>query len=648
MIHLINSSNEIFFTMIPIFTDHLTLLNHFKIENKYVLDPSILGQGTYGNVYDYGLYAFKQYKKGQPFLNEMAIYQYIRKTDIAPEIHAFLISEQCNGILMQKGIQIKWLSIRVKKPAFIKIYKHLAKGLFRHLYSMDILRICHRDLKPDNLILTFKDNREWTEDEIKDLISDDSIAEYICNNTNLKIIDWGAGMYQYRDHIWCFEDTCTIWYACPEYLLEQYYHPTDLDIWSVGVTLMNLWEDYNYHVLFKSNAGEFKHQLQDLIKLFGTYHYFNQEIEEKIKKEDLDYYKYKHHLVHTFGYISPKKYSSLNWMTCPDLADLVNLLDQILVVDYKQRIKPKDIYLHRFVQGLDANDANDANDLYQELNFTEILALKEDLLTFNISNRCGLEPEISTVLKYLTEKHDFKISLFDQLLKMHIRIHEYYKPYIIHFTYLLIYTINQKISFTDQELPVLCVASIYIANSLLSEYAMDSKYYKINGTIYPMNVIYPIISQIYQHVDLYNLIKHDRLKVFFNSKDWTLTGNLLIGLEIHTNYIYHTNVCQYIQQLTEFLERDGTNVFSQEFSDYKFSIGSPSDLLTIFHKLDNTSYYKRMHESIFKNGLFKAIKQVITDKPTIMDRQIEQSSVNTLTIHTKLENDMVQINESIT
>ncbi len=366
-----NNTNKI-----PIFNNQQALLSYFNITNistNGTLGKGILGKGTYGIVYPYGHYAFKTFRHRVHFMNEMLIYQYLsaNSTDIIPKIYAFLISNDMNGILMERGLSVDWLYTHLSELEFIDVFINLAKQLINHLCNLDDLLICHRDLKPNNLILTFPE-LEWTHTELYRLYKENKVKDFLINNAKLKIIDWGTGIFRYNNLIKNL-DTCTIWYCCPEFLVSSEYHAIELDVWSTGITMIDIWARFHGNCLFNAESHQYEIQLSDIVKMFGTF-------KDVPKYVNLDHTKitrieyFKGLITRKYGQKAPIKFSKLNHMKHDKLNVLVNLLDQMLVLDFEKRIKPKDIKKHPFIN---VEITGNKNSVYKESTGNEDSVQKE-------------------------------------------------------------------------------------------------------------------------------------------------------------------------------------------------------------------------------------------------------------------------------
>ena len=87
------------------------------------------------------------------------------------------------------------------------VVKHYGKQLIEALIYCHTMGISHRDVKPDNLLLT----DDW----------------------NLKLCDFGLSSTKHTESIYCGTPD----YACPEMFEKIPYNPMLADTWSFGVTL---------------------------------------------------------------------------------------------------------------------------------------------------------------------------------------------------------------------------------------------------------------------------------------------------------------------------------------------------------------------------------------------------------------------------
>lgn len=115
---------------------------------------------------------------------------------------------------------------RVKEPLAVKFFHQIIAGV-EYLHKLNIV---HRDLKPENLLLD--------------------------HNQNIKIVDFGlSNTYKNGEML---KTACgSPCYAAPEMIAGQFYHGSQVDIWSCGVILFALicgylpFEDPNTANLYK-------------------------------------------------------------------------------------------------------------------------------------------------------------------------------------------------------------------------------------------------------------------------------------------------------------------------------------------------------------------------------------------------------------
>ena len=132
------------------------------------------------------------------------------------EENIYFVMEYINGLTLGEFI--------LKHKLNVKMIKNL---LFQILYSMTYLhnkiKICHRDLKSNNIMVYYDKNK----------------------NINIKIIDFGFSCYINNNNK-MNEILGTINYSAPE-LLKGLNYNYKIDIWSIGIILIDMLLGYNYY-----------------------------------------------------------------------------------------------------------------------------------------------------------------------------------------------------------------------------------------------------------------------------------------------------------------------------------------------------------------------------------------------------------------
>ena len=207
----------------------------FNDDGKYLYDKiKLIGQGTYGMVYlaksiqDDKKVVVKQMKRFpdqddggmQPtMLREVSLLKYLKYKYIVEIKDVFfsikkdfcIVFEHCLMDLYQYNQDL----IVKNKTISYKLLKKWSYQLISATKYIHSRRIFHRDLKPQNILLT--------------------------HDMNLKIADLGLGkeMNQYPIKSNTTE-IVTLWYRAPELLLGLKHYSIKVDIWSVGCIIAEM------------------------------------------------------------------------------------------------------------------------------------------------------------------------------------------------------------------------------------------------------------------------------------------------------------------------------------------------------------------------------------------------------------------------
>ena len=164
----------------------------------------------------------KTYNNINLLQNEILITLFLKHPNIVKtyeifedEENIYFVMEYINGLTLGEFI--------LKHKLNVKMIKNL---LFQILYSMAYLhnqiKICHRDLKSNNIMVYYDKNK----------------------NINIKIIDFGFSCYINNNKM--NEILGTINYSAPE-LLKGLNYNYKIDIWSIGIILIDMLLGYNYY-----------------------------------------------------------------------------------------------------------------------------------------------------------------------------------------------------------------------------------------------------------------------------------------------------------------------------------------------------------------------------------------------------------------
>lgn len=182
----------------------------------------LLGQGTFGRVYaerdGNRFYAVKEYvddrREGLSlhYIKELvALHTFRKSTHVVrivdssskPILHVRMPEEQCS--------LDRLLRYHNKSTEQLEVWRCVLVDALQELHGRGVI---HRDVKPANILL--------------------------CRNDRLRLCDFGASIFVYRDDQVLEENVCTYPYAAPEMLAGKPYSES-CDIWSVGVVIMDLY-----------------------------------------------------------------------------------------------------------------------------------------------------------------------------------------------------------------------------------------------------------------------------------------------------------------------------------------------------------------------------------------------------------------------
>ncbi|EIM21598.1 Pkinase-domain-containing protein [Wallemia mellicola] len=216
----------------------------------------------------------------------------------------------------------------------VKLYMY---QLLRSLAYIHSSGICHRDIKPQNLLLNM------------------STAELkLCDFGSAKILVPGEPNVSY---------ICSRYYRAPELIFGATNYTTAIDIWSTGCVMAELMLG---QPLFPGESGI--DQLVEIIKVLGT------PTKDQIKTMNPNY------MEHKFPQIKPHPFTKVFRPRTPQ--DSIDLITNLLQYTPEQRLTAIDAMCHPFFDELRQKDAKLPNGAQfpQLFNFTkEELSLKPEL-----------------------------------------------------------------------------------------------------------------------------------------------------------------------------------------------------------------------------------------------------------------------------
>ncbi|KAE8537553.1 CMGC/GSK protein kinase [Cryptococcus deuterogattii 99/473] len=217
----------------------------------------------------------------------------------------------------------------------VKLYMY---QLFRSLAYIHSIGICHRDIKPQNLLLNPATG-----------------VLKLCDFGSAKILVAGEPNVSY---------ICSRYYRAPELIFGATNYTTNIDIWSTGCVMAELMLG---QPLFPGESGI--DQLVEIIKVLGT------PTREQIKTMNPNY------MEHKFPQIKPHPFTKVFRPRTP--ADAISLISTLLEYTPSARYTAPEALVHPFFDELRVEGARLPNgkDMPELFNFThEELSSRPDLI----------------------------------------------------------------------------------------------------------------------------------------------------------------------------------------------------------------------------------------------------------------------------
>ena len=241
---------------------------------------------------------------------------------------------------IQKGIFLMELFNDIEQ------FKFYVKKLIEGIDYINSKKIIHSDIKADNILIEYiyKEN------------------PHIFKIKSIKIIDYGSAIFlNSTDAKNNFCTSTTPEYLCPELTINNknflndlfnnnYKYINSIDIWSLGITLLELciccpmWMSYKSKItLFGKNVytyGLFGCKCRDNNKIYQKQLDMSKNLEKYLKNSLINLFKDKNHR-----------------------NNFIDLLSKMLNIDYKKRITASEALKHPFIDVVDKNsDSNDTNE----------------------------------------------------------------------------------------------------------------------------------------------------------------------------------------------------------------------------------------------------------------------------------------------
>ncbi|KAF9518211.1 hypothetical protein BS47DRAFT_1313417 [Hydnum rufescens UP504] len=241
--------------------------------------------------------------------------------------------------------------VKLKQPMPILQIKLYMYQLLRSLAYIHSVGICHRDIKPQNLLLNPATG-----------------VLKLCDFGSAKILVAGEPNVSY---------ICSRYYRAPELIFGATNYMTNIDIWSTGCVMAELMLG---QPLFPGESGI--DQLVEIIKVLGT------PTREQIKTMNPNY------MEHKFPQIKPHPFSKVFRPRTP--VEAIDLVSRLLEYTPGARLSAIEAMCHPFFDDLRTETTKMPNgkDLPPLFNFTrEELSIRPDLNRQLVPSHC--EPELA-------------------------------------------------------------------------------------------------------------------------------------------------------------------------------------------------------------------------------------------------------------
>ncbi|XP_017784411.1 PREDICTED: protein kinase shaggy isoform X12 [Nicrophorus vespilloides] len=307
-------------------------------------DTKVIGNGSFGVVYqaklcDNGeMVAIKKVLQDKRFKNrELQIMRRLEHCNIV-KLKYFFYSSGDKKDEVYLNLVLEYIPETVYKVAryyskskqtipisFIKLYMY---QLFRSLAYIHSLGICHRDIKPQNLLL-----------------DPDTGVLKLCDFGSAKHLVKGEPNVSY---------ICSRYYRAPELIFGAIDYTTKIDVWSAGCVLAELLLG---QPIFPGDSGV--DQLVEIIKVLGT------PTREQIREMNPNYTEFK------FPQIKSHPWQQVFRARTPPEA--IDLVARLLEYTPSSRISPLQACAHSFFSELRERNTRlpNGNELPPLFNFTE-------------------------------------------------------------------------------------------------------------------------------------------------------------------------------------------------------------------------------------------------------------------------------------
>lgn len=287
----------------------------------------IIGSGSFGVVYKAvqiqtrQTVAIKKVREDRRYKNrELAIMKVVKHPNIVTLMDCFYSK-------IQRDIYLNLVMEYIPETLYVTIRNHAKAGqcipfALTKLYAYQICRalsychqrqICHRDIKPQNLLL---DPESHT----------------------LKLCDFGSAK-RLKENEPNVSYICSRYYRAPELIFESSYYSTSIDLWSLGCVVGEL---FLGTPLFQGDKSV--DQLVEIIKVLGT------PTKEEIMAMNSEYTQTKFPVVKALPW--KVVFSGVTFENKPVPQDGIDLISQFLIFTPHQRSRGFDALAHPYFDEL--------------------------------------------------------------------------------------------------------------------------------------------------------------------------------------------------------------------------------------------------------------------------------------------------------
>lgn len=315
--------------------DFKTMSISYKNEKKALLEPvrieangttfschTIVGHGSFGVVFQALVegtdetVAIKKVLQDRRFKNrELEIMETLNHPNVVKLKQSFFTTDKNDEVYLNLVMEyipetVYVVSRHYSKakqmipPVYCKLYMY---QLFRALAYIHTMGVCHRDIKPQNLLL----------DPVSGRVK-------LCDFGSAKVLLPGKPNVSY---------ICSRYYRAPELIFGSRDYTCAIDVWSMGCVMAEL---YIGQPLFPGESGV--DQLVEVIKVLGT------PTPDEIKAMN------EHYTDFRFPVIKPNPWTKVFPPFAP--ADAINLISHLLVYTPTQRFSALDAMAHEYFDDL--------------------------------------------------------------------------------------------------------------------------------------------------------------------------------------------------------------------------------------------------------------------------------------------------------